>query len=364
MKRTVLLALLFALLLAIPANAALDEEQLELFGAGEVEEAVPDEARDIIGGVGVEDALEPQGMFSRLWDAALEKLGAIWADALNGVVKLVAISALIAACSAFATDTSQQYVTLAGCLAVAVTAFGDAGEWINAGAETIESLSEFSRALLPCLTATAAAGGMAASAAAKYAATSLFMDIFITLSKSVLLPLAYALLAVRTAASALGSSALDGAGKLIKWVCAGLTTAIMTAFTLYLSLSGAVTGAADAVTSKAAKTAISTVLPVVGGIISDAAGTLVAGAGLLRGAVGALGAAVIAAICLVPFLSLGLRYLLYKLAAALAGCFADKRLADLIGDVGSVFALVLGVTGACAAMLFISILSAVKAVSG
>ena len=79
---------------------------------------------------------------------------------------------------------------------------------------------------------------------------------------------------------------------------------------------------------------------------------------------GALGAAVIAAICLVPFLSLGLRYLLYKLAAALAGCFADKRLADLIGDVGSVFALVLGVTGACAAMLFISILSAVKAVSG
>ena len=32
--------------------------------------------------------------------------------------------------------------------------------------------------------------------------------------------------------------------------------------------------------------------------------------------------------------------------------------------VGSVFALVLGVTGACAAMLFISIISAVKAVSG
>ena len=29
MKRTVMLALLFALLLAIPANAALDEEQLE-----------------------------------------------------------------------------------------------------------------------------------------------------------------------------------------------------------------------------------------------------------------------------------------------------------------------------------------------
>ena len=169
---------------------------------------------------------------------------------------------------------------------------------------------------------------------------------------------------MKTASCALGNSALDGAGKLIKWACGVLTTAIMTAFTLYLSLSGAVTGAADAVTSKAAKTAISAALPVVGGIISDAAGTLVAGAGLLRGAVGAFGAVVVTAICLGPFLALGLRYLLYKLAAALAGCFADKGLSGLIGDVGSVFALVLGVTGACAAMLFISIISAVKAVSG
>ena len=305
MKRTVLLALLFALMLAIPANAALDEEQFELFGAGEVEEAVPDEARDIIGGVGVEDALEPQGMFSRLWDAALEKLGAIWADALNGVVKLVAISALIAACSAFATETSQQYVTLAGCLAVAVTAFGDAGEWINAGAETIESLSEFSRALLPCLTAYSRCRWYGGVGGGKIRRDQpVHGHIYNTEQERT--P-AFGLRAARRADGGVGAGQLGpGRGrKLIKWVCAGLTTAIMTSFTLYLSLSGAVTGAADAVTSKAAKTAISTVLPVVGGIISDAAGTLVAGAGLLRGAVGVLGAAVIAAICLVPFLSPG-----------------------------------------------------------
>ena len=364
MKRVAIVFVLLAVVLSVPAHAVLDEEQFELFGAGEVEQAVPDTAREILDDTSVEDALEPEGFFSRLWQAILDKLGELWSEAAAGAVKLLAVAALVSACGAFATETTQRYVTLAGCLAVAAIAFGEAGEWINAGAETMESMNEFSRALLPCLTATAAAGGMTASAAARYAATSLFMDVFITLSKSLLLPLAYALLAVKTAACALGNSALDGAGKLIKWACGVLTTAIMTAFTLYLSLSGAVTGAADAVTSKAAKTAISAALPVVGGIISDAAGTLVAGAGLLRGAVGAFGAVVVAAICLGPFLALGLRYLLYKLAAALAGCFADKDLSGLIGDVGSVFALVLGVTGACAAMLFISIISAVKAVSG
>ena len=364
MKRFAPVFLLACLLLAVPARAAIDEGQYELFGAGEVEEAIPDSARDVIGDAGVADALEPEGLLSRLWDALLGKLRELWSDAAAGAVKLVAVAALVSAGSAFATEATQRYITLAGCLAVAAIAFGDAGEWIGAGAETMEELSEFSRALLPCLTATAAAGGMTASAAARYAATSLFMDVFITLSKSVLLPLAYALLAVRTAAAALGNAALDGAGRLIKWLGGILTTLVMTAFTLYLSLSGAIAGAADAVTSKAAKTAISAALPVVGGIISDAASALVAGSSLLRGAVGALGAAVIAAICLAPFLALALRYVLYKLAAALASCFADSRLSGLIGDVGSVFALVLGVTGACAAMLYISVISAVKAVAG
>ena len=103
-------------------------------------------------------------------------------------------------------------------------------------------------------------------------------------------------------------------------------------------------------------------LPVVGGIISDAAAALVAGAGVLRAAVGALGAAVVLGVCLAPFLALGLRYLLYKAAAALASAFAGGRVGALISDVGSGFALVLGVTGAAAAMLFVSIISFVRAV--
>ena len=279
-------------------------------------------------------------------------------------MKLTALCLLISAASALAGEAAREYMNMAGCLAVAAVAFGEAGEWISAGAAAVAELHEFSRALLPCLTAAAAAGGMVTGAAARYAATSLFMDILISLTRTLLLPLAYALLAVRTAGAALGNEALNSAAKLIKWLCFGLTAGLMTVFTLYLNLSGAVTGAADAAAARAAKTAISAALPVVGGIISDAAGALTAGASLLRGAVGALGAAVVAAVCLVPFLSLGLRYLFYKAAAALASCFAEKRLAELIGEVGSVFALVLGVTGAAAAMLFVAILSAVKAVGG
>ncbi len=360
--RAALLALLAAAALALPARAeGIDPGQYAAYGADKVAEAVPDSARGALGEVGLDDALEPEGMFSRLWDYARGKLGGYLSSAASGAVKLAAIAALCALAEGVAGDTAKNYVNLAGCLAVAAVAFSDAGAWIGEGARAIEEMNSFSRSLLPCLAATAAAGGMAGAAAAKYAATSLFMDVLLSLSRVLLMPLAYALLALRTASAALGGGALDAAARLLKWLAFAATTAVVTAFTLWLSISGAVSGSADALASKAAKSAISAALPVVGGIVSDAAGTLVAGAALLRSAVGALGAAVVLGICLSPFLALALRYLLYKAAAALASAFAGGRLAGLISDVGAVFGLVLGVTGACAAMLFISVISFIKA---
>ena len=86
-------ALLCAALLCRPALAA-------DYGAGEVESALPREAREILGDVGAEDALEPEGMFSRLGEAALEKLGSLWRPAARSAAELVAVALLCSAVSA------------------------------------------------------------------------------------------------------------------------------------------------------------------------------------------------------------------------------------------------------------------------
>ena len=49
------------------------------------------------------------------------------------------------------------------------------------------------------------------------------------------------------------------------------------------------------------------------------------------------------------------------IAAALAAAFADRRVSGLINELGGVFGMVLGVVGAAALMLFISIISVTKA---
>lgn len=99
------------------------------------------------------------------------------------------------------------------------------------------------------------------------------------------------------------------------------------------------------------------------GILADASESVLAGAGALRGTVGAAGLLVVLAICLTPFLRLALQYLLYKGTAALCATVAQPRLAALIDDIGAAFGLVLGMTGAGALVLLVSLVSAVAAVA-
>jgi stage III sporulation protein AE len=102
---------------------------------------------------------------------------------------------------------------------------------------------------------------------------------------------------------------------------------------------------------------------VVGGIIAEASETVLAGAGLLKNTIGVFGMLAILAVCVYPFLQLGIQYLLYKLTAFLAGAVGTPGLCKLIDGLGDAFGLVLGMTGACALLLLVSVLSSVAAVT-
>ena len=141
-----------------------------------------------------------------------------------------------------------------------------------------------------------------------------------------------------------------------------LLTALLLAFVGYLTASGAIAGSVDASAVKAAKLAISRAIPVVGGILADASETVLAGAGVLKGSVGVVGMLVVLAICITPFLQLALQYLVYKASAALCAAVAQPRLSQLIDAIGSAFGLVLGMTGAGALVLLVSLVSAISVV--
>ena len=89
----------------------------------------------------------------------------------------------------------------------------------------------------------------------------------------------------------------EGLKKAITWI---LTSSLLL-FTVYLSVVRVISGAVDGTTVKVAKTAISGVVPVVGGIIAEASETVLLGAGMLRNTIGIFGMLAILAACAYPF---------------------------------------------------------------
>ena len=84
---------------------------------------------------------------------------------------------------------------------------------------------------------------------------------------------------------------------------------------------------------------------------------------MLRNSIGLFGMLSVAGLCLAPFLRLAVQYLFYKCAAFAAMTAGGSPLLKLIEGYSGAFGLLLGVTGTCALLLFISLISAVSAVS-
>ena len=252
---------------------------------------------------------------------------------------------------------------MAGALAITLTAAGDLQQMMGLGVETMEELDVFAKALLPTLSAAAAASGGAITAGTRQVATVFFANLLLSVIRKLLLPLLYCCITAAAADTMAPDHGLKKIGAGISKAVTWALTATMVVFTGFLTLTGAAAGAADAMTVQMTRSAIATAVPVVGSIISEATGTVLAGAGVLKNAVGIFGMLAVLAICLTPFLNMAVQYLLYKLTAFLAGIVTQGALAELINALGTAFGLMLGMTGSCALLLLISITSAVSAVT-
>lgn len=329
-----------------------------------VAEAMPDAARAILGEVDMGAAVDADGLLGRVWDYVRSSVGACVAEAAGGAVTAAAVVLLGSLAGSLSPEgRAPEWVYFGAALAVAGCCFSRMGGYLTQVREVLYSLSDFSRALLPCIAAASAAAGHAASGAARYAASCLFMDVLLSVGTGAVLPLIYAYVAAATAKAALPVGALGGPVRSLKWLCTTALTVLCTVFTLYLSVTGAVSGKADGLAAEAAKTAVSA-LPVVGRILSDAADTYLAGVELVRGAVGAVGLAAVLCVCVGPVLALGAHYLLFKAAAAVTEPFAEGRLSGLVSDIGTAYGMALGLVGSGGAMLFLSVVLSTEALAG
>lgn len=283
------------------------------------------------------------------------------AEASKVCVAIVAVVMIISLLRTFSGQVKAA-ADMAGTIAVATVLLSSTNSMIQLGAETICQLSDYGKLLYPVMTAAMAAQGGITSSAALYTGTAVLDSVLSSLISNLLVPMVYLFLALATASSAVGEEILKKIRDLIKNVVSWILKMILTVFTTYMSITGVVSGTTDAAALKATKVTISSVVPVVGGIMSDASEAVLVSAGLMKNAAGIYGILAVLSLFLGPFLEIGAHYLVLKATAAVCGVFGSKNISGLIEDFSGAMGLLLAMTGTVCLLLMISTVCFLKGV--
>lgn len=331
--------------------------------------AVPVSAMDYTAPKAPEEAealmpVDTESFGEGLWKVVTSAVAALQpdiADAAQVCLSLVAVVILVSLLKAMPGSTAN-VLKFAGVLAIAALLLSRTSSMISVAADTVKELSEYGKLLVPIMTAALAAQGGTASSAALYTGTAVFDAVLSAGITKLLIPLVYLFLALSIAASATGEPMLGRIKGFVKWLMTWSLKIILYIFTGYMGVTGVVSGSADAAAVKATKLTMSGMIPVVGGILSDASEAVIVGAGVMKSAVGVYGLLAVIAIWIAPFLKIGVLYLLLKLTAALCEAFDVKSMSDMINSFSTAMGFLLGMTGSICILLLISTVCFMKGV--
>ena len=284
-------------------------------------------------------------------------------EAYSLCLGLIGISLLISIVQSI-TNSDGKITVMIGVVSMGYLLLQKTNALIHLGMDTVEEISNYGKLLLPVMTAAMAAQGGVTASAALYTGTALFDSLLSKLIVVLMHPLIYLYLVLGTSNCAIGEDALKKMKDFVKWLMVWCLKIILYVFTGYMGITGVVSGTTDAAALKAAKITISGVVPVVGGILSDASEAVLVSAGVMKNAAGIYGILATLAICVSPFLRIGCHYLLLKATGAVCGIFAPKEISEFIGDFSAAMGLLLAMTGAVCVLLLISMVCFLRGVTG
>lgn len=367
MRRFAIAALLILLLTGAAVasdapDAALRQEQESLLGVNTLEGALPEQVQALFGNLDSVENAGLEGGVEEILRSAVPEAQGMLRTGLRTAGALLATAVLLGIAQCVPGQEVEPALRVGGVLAVTLLCAADLNTLLGQGKSTLTELSAFTAALYPVLAGATVASGAAASGGALYAGTVFFVNLLTSVMTGLLVPACYALVLCACAELSAGSALFGRLRAMLAKGMAGILKALLLVFSGYLAITGAVSGSADAASVKAAKVALSSMVPVVGSVIADASETLLVSASMIRNAAGLAGLLGVMAVCIGPFLRLAVQYLLLKLTAALSAALGGGAAASMMDALGSCMGLLLGMVGSAALLNFIACVCFLKAV--
>lgn len=312
---------------------------------------LPSEASELLGDMDISNT----GIFESFVSVFTKALGKITKSIREGLRTagiLLIILLLCKICNTF--ETRRSVCIIVGALGILSAVMGSVGSMIRLSRDTVCTLTEYGGFMLPIMASALAVSGNPITAGGLHGLTVLFSQILMNLITDLLIPGVYLFLSLSTVEVALQNTLLGELREFLFWIMSKTLRIFMYIFTGFLSLTGVISGATDALTVKTTKAAVSGMIPVVGSILSDASDSLLAGAAIVKNTLGIFGMIAVLSIGILPFLRVGIQYLILKITAACSGTIAMKEHTALLKHISSAMGLLLAITGTCTVLLLIS----------
>lgn len=221
--------------------------------------------------------------------------------------------------------------------------------------EVMGYMTDFMSKLSPVLIVTLFACCKPASAAAFEPVLSAAVVIVSEVITRCLVPL-ITFSAVLSVAGNIGDrNGISGFVKIVKSATKWIMALVITVFTGINAIYGFATPALDAVGTRTIKFAVGSLVPIVGGFLSDTLDTVTASGAVVKNAVGASGIVMLCIICIPPIIKLGIMQMMFKLISAITEPIADRRISGMLWEIGEAFVALFGVVVLTAVMFIINI---------
>ncbi len=347
-------------LCTIAAATDIQHQQADMLQTQALEDAIPSDAKPFVDDI----SPEASGNFFEnalriLKDAALLGLPSL-KQAGKTAAKVFISVLLCTITSTMVSGAGKPAIRLLGALAISLCCMGDYRSLVQAGSTTIDELNVFSTALLPVMAGATAATGAVTSSAALYAGSAFFLHLLIDLMQKILVPMVHICLAMSIAGAALEQDTFRQIVDMLHRLIKSSLKILLFCFSAFISLTHIVSGNADALAVKAAKLTVSSVVPVVGSMISDATETVLVSTKLLKNSVGVFGMLSMLAIMIVPFLKLGIQYIVLQGTTILASAIGQKEHTSVLHAVSTAAGYLLGMVGCCGLMAFLACICFMK----
>lgn len=218
--------------------------------------------------------------------------------------------------------------------------------------DTITKLNDFMNMLIPLVLGLLVANGSIVSVSILQPILLVMTSTINVIVANVILPIIFISTMMNLIGNISENIKVSKIPKLLQKTCLWCLEFILIIFIGILSIEGTLGANVDGVTAKAAKSIVSTVIPVVGKALSDATDSILGATLITRNAVGIVGMIAIISIVLNPLISALIMMITYNVASALIEPIVDSRISKCMSGMGDSIKIVFALM-ATVCMLFI-----------